>query len=118
MTKSFINCAVFFLFYGDGFSKIFKSAVYLDEIRRIIYNGCGNENPGKNGGTFMKGTKDMTIAQIIQIDQNIIPILMDAGMHCIGCPSAQGESLVEAAFVHGIDVDRLVDDINQFLASE
>ena len=38
--------------------------------------------------------------------------------HCIGCPSAQGESLVEAAFVHGIDVDRLVDDINQFLASE
>ena len=41
-----------------------------------------------------------------------------AGMHCIGCPSAQGESLVEAAFVHGIDVDRLVDDINQFLASE
>lgn len=66
----------------------------------------------------MKVTKDMTIAQIIQIDQNIIPILMDAGMHCIGCPSAQGESLVEAAFVHGIDVDRLVEEINQFLSAE
>ncbi|MDE6875936.1 MAG: DUF1858 domain-containing protein [Lachnospiraceae bacterium] len=66
----------------------------------------------------MKITKDMTIAQIIQIDQNIIPILMDAGMHCIGCPSAQGETLVEAAFVHGIDADRLVNDINQFLSAE
>jgi len=66
----------------------------------------------------MKVTKDMTIAQIIQIDQNIIPILMDAGMHCIGCPSAQGESLVEAAFVHGIDVDGLVEEINKFLAAE
>lgn len=66
----------------------------------------------------MKVTKDMTIAQIIQIDANIIPILMDAGMHCIGCPSAQGESLVEAAFVHGIDCDALVDEINKFLGAE
>ncbi len=66
----------------------------------------------------MEVTKDMTIAQVIQIDQNIIPILMDAGMHCIGCPSAQGESLVEAAFVHGIDVDKLVADINNFLSAK
>lgn len=66
----------------------------------------------------MKVTKDMTIAQVIQVDANIIPILMEAGMHCIGCPSAQGESLVEAAFVHGIDADELVDKINQFLAAE
>ena len=66
----------------------------------------------------MKVTKDMTIAQNIQIDQNIIPILRDQGMHCNGCPSAQGESLVEAAFVHGIDVDGLVEEINQFLAAE
>ncbi len=66
----------------------------------------------------MEVTKDMTIAQVIQLDQNIIPILMDAGMHCIGCPSAQGESLVEAAFVHGIDVDKLVADINNFLSAK
>lgn len=66
----------------------------------------------------MKVTKDMTIAQIIQVDQNIVPILMDAGMHCIGCPSAQGESLVEAAFVHGLDADKLVEDINKFLGAE
>lgn len=66
----------------------------------------------------MEVTKDMTIAQVIQLDQNIIPILIDAGMHCIGCPSAQGESLVEAAFVHGIDVDKLVADINNFLSAK
>jgi len=41
---------------------------------------------------------------------------MRAGMHCIGCPSAQGETLEEAAMVHGLDVDLLVDQINDYLA--
>ena len=53
-------------------------------------------------------TKDTLIGEAIRIDQGIIPILMGAGMHCIGCPSAQGESLAEAAMVHGIDADALV----------
>ncbi|NLY48764.1 MAG: DUF1858 domain-containing protein [Clostridiales bacterium] len=57
-------------------------------------------------------TKDMTIAQAIAIDQNIIPILLDIGMHCLGCPSAQAETLEEAAFVHGVDPDELIDRIN------
>lgn len=60
-------------------------------------------------------TKDMIIADIIQIDSNLIPVLMNAGMHCIGCPSAQGESLEEAAMVHGIDADQLVDVLNEYL---
>ena len=63
-----------------------------------------------------KVSKDMIIADLINIDQNIIAILMRAGMHCIGCPSAQGESLEEAAMVHGIDADMLVDQINEYLA--
>lgn len=63
-----------------------------------------------------KITKDMTIGQIIQVDQAIIPVLLDSGMHCLGCPSAQAESLEEAAMVHGIDVDKLVEDINKVLA--
>ncbi|MDD5934479.1 MAG: DUF1858 domain-containing protein [Clostridiales bacterium] len=66
----------------------------------------------------MKVSKDMTIHDIIQLDQGIIPILLDSGMHCIGCPSAQGESLEEAAMVHGIDVDQLVNQINAFLGAE
>ena len=37
-------------------------------------------------------SKDMTIGELLRVDENIVPILMRAGMHCIGCPSAQGES--------------------------
>lgn len=56
-------------------------------------------------------TKDMTIAQALRVDQNIIPVLLDIGMHCLGCPSAQGETLEEAAMVHGIDPDELMERI-------
>ena len=63
-------------------------------------------------------TKDMTIAEIISVDQGVIPILLNSGMHCIGCPSAQGESLEEAAMVHGMDADELVSAINEYLANK
>ncbi len=63
-------------------------------------------------------SKDMTIAEIIQTNQNIIPILLDSGMHCIGCPSAQGESLEEACMVHGIEVEDLLEQINSYLSAE
>lgn len=53
-------------------------------------------------------TKDMTIGEIIRTNEAVIPILINAGMHCVGCPSAQGESLEEAAMVHGMDVDDLM----------
>ena len=62
-----------------------------------------------------KISKDMTIGELIAMDTNIIGILMGAGMHCIGCPSSQGESLEEAAMVHGMDADLLVQQINDFL---
>lgn len=65
-----------------------------------------------------KITKDMIIADIVMADPNIIPILMREGMHCIGCPSAQGESLEEAALVHGMDPDVLVARLNNFLGEE
>ena len=60
-------------------------------------------------------TKDMIISDILKIDERAIPILMDAGMHCIGCPSAQGESLEEAAMVHGLDADEITDVLNDLL---
>ncbi len=56
--------------------------------------------------------KDMTIGEILRTNPNVAPILMEAGMHCLGCPSAQGESLEEAAFVHGMDIDELMAKIN------
>ena len=51
----------------------------------------------------------------IRDSPTIAPILMAAGMHCIGCPSAQGESLEDAAMVHGLDADILVNRINEYL---
>ena len=53
-------------------------------------------------------TKEMTIGEILRTKPEAAPVLMSAGMHCLGCPSAQGESLEEAAMVHGIDVDALM----------
>ena len=61
-------------------------------------------------------TKQMLIGELLQLDPNIAVVLMRAGMHCIGCPSSQMESLEEAAMVHGMDVDVLVEQINDFLA--
>lgn len=63
-------------------------------------------------------TRDMTIAQAIAVDQNVIPVLFEIGMHCLGCPSAQGETLEEAALVHGIDPDELMDRIAYHLGEE
>jgi len=62
--------------------------------------------------------KDMTIGELLQIDTGIIPILMDAGMHCVGCPSSQGETLEEAAIVHGLDVSVLTEKINAYLSAK
>lgn len=60
-------------------------------------------------------TKDMLIGEILKEDATIAPIMMAVGMHCIGCPASQGESLEEAASVHGLDSQDLVDKINEFL---
>ncbi len=62
-------------------------------------------------------TKDMTIAEIVKINYNIIAILLNAGMHCVGCPSAQGETLEEACMVHGLDVEPLLKQINAYLGA-
>lgn len=62
-----------------------------------------------------KINKDMIIAEILNVDVNLAGVLMGSGMHCIGCPSAQGETLEEACQVHGIDVNVLVDRLNEYL---
>lgn len=62
-----------------------------------------------------KVTKDTMIGELLQIDENIAPLLLNIGMHCLGCPSSQMETIAEAAMVHGIEPDALVEDINNFL---
>ena len=60
--------------------------------------------------------KDTRIGELLQINAAVAPILLEIGMHCLGCPASQGESIEEAAMVHGIDPDLLVARINAFLA--
>ena len=60
-------------------------------------------------------SKEMTIGQLIAQFPQVAPVLMSVGMHCLGCPSAQAETLEEAAMVHGIDPELLVEKINAFL---
>ena len=60
-------------------------------------------------------TKDMTIGEVLQINRGLAPVLMAGGMHCVGCPSSQGETLEEAAMVHGIETDLLLARLNAYL---
>ena len=60
--------------------------------------------------------KSMIISDILNVDPGMGPILMASGMHCIGCPSAQGESLEMAAEVHGLEADQLVAALNEYLS--
>ena len=64
-----------------------------------------------------KVSKDMVISDILQKDTDggIAAILMRAGMHCVGCPSAKSETLEQAGITHDMDVDSLVEEINLFL---
>lgn len=65
-----------------------------------------------------KISKDMLINDILAIDAGNAAILMAAGMHCIGCLAAAGESLEEAAAVHGLDAVELEQEINDYLAKK
>ena len=58
-------------------------------------------------------TKETTIGDILQIKPDAVPVLMEIGMHCIGCPSSVGETIEEAAMVHGVDADELVQKLNE-----
>ena len=59
-----------------------------------------------------KITKDTLIMDIVKINPEAVGILQSYGMHCLGCPAAQGESLEEACAVHGIDVESLIEKLN------
>ncbi len=62
-------------------------------------------------------TKQTTMGEMLEYDMGIAYVLMQAGMHCVGCPSSIGESLEEACVVHGLDADEVMAMINEYLAS-
>lgn len=58
-------------------------------------------------------TKDMTIGEVIDKKPNTVEILMGFGMGCVGCPSAQAESVEDAAQVHGLSLEALLEALNK-----
>ena len=60
-------------------------------------------------------TKDMLIGDILSKDIGISKFLLEIGMHCLGCPSARGETLEQACAVHGVDINALLEKINAYL---
>ena len=61
-------------------------------------------------------TKDMIIAEVLDNYPETAPLFLEIGMHCLGCPSARGESVEPACMVHGADVDTLIEKINAMIA--
>lgn len=59
-------------------------------------------------------TKDTIIGEVIMADEGVAPILMSAGLHCLGCALASGETIEEACQVHSMDCDALVESINDY----
>ncbi len=65
---------------------------------------------------MQKITKQTIIGDILDIDKSTSTYFLEMGMHCLGCPSARGETLEEACMVHGVNADELTDKINEHLA--
>ena len=61
-------------------------------------------------------TKEMTIREVLDIDRSTAPIMIEYGMHCMGCPFSRMESLETGCAAHGSDVNELVDRLNDYLA--
>ena len=65
----------------------------------------------------MEITKETTMGQMLEYDMGIAYVLMQCGMHCVGCPSSIGESLEEACAVHGLEADAVLAEIQAYLSS-
>ena len=66
----------------------------------------------------MEITKNTTMGEMLEFDRGIAVILMQNGMHCVGCPASIGETLEEACMVHGIDCDAVLAQIKEYLANK
>lgn len=61
----------------------------------------------------MEIKKDMTIGELLEKAPEKAEILLNAGMHCLGCPASQAETIEEACEVHGIDVEEIISELNK-----
>lgn len=62
--------------------------------------------------------KTMTIREVLELDPGMARIMMNYGLHCLGCPHATAESLEQAGMVHGINVDEMIEKLNEFMTDK
>ena len=86
-------------------------------MRNGTVHSAHSVKPWKNdkAGNTLEITKATTMGQILDYDLGIADVLVKVGMHCVGCPSSIHESLEEACQVYGLDVDRVLQSIHQYL---
>ncbi len=63
-------------------------------------------------------TKEMTIQEVVQSNPETIRVFMEHGLHCVGCSIARYENIEQGALAHGIDVDKLIEDLNKVAGGE
>lgn len=63
-------------------------------------------------------TNKTTIGEVLAMDMGTAKFFLEMGMHCLGCPSSQGETIEEACMVHGLESQELIDKLNAFLADK
>jgi hybrid cluster-associated redox disulfide protein len=83
---------------------------FIDKIKKIF-------NIRKESQK-MTVTKETLIGDILDFDVETARFFFEIGMHCLGCPSASGETVEEACAVHGVDADELIAKINMFLGNK
>ena len=114
----------FYSYEWQAFIRNYSDTLTGDIMEEIKDTEVLNEETAAENGSSAKDdqvlethgiTADMTLGEIMQVKPEIVPILMDAGMHCVSCPAALMETLEEAAIVHGILIDELMDYIKESL---
>jgi len=76
------------------------------------------ERKQSKGEIKMTINKDTIIGSILDVAPDTAPFFLEMGMHCLGCPSARGETIEQACMVHGVNADELVAKINAFLENK
>ncbi len=90
----------------------------VDKPRKIGYNIIIKKFMKLKEIKKMKVTKDSIIGEVLDFDRETAKFFLEIGMHCLGCPSARGESIEMACEVHGTDADALVEKINEFIEAK
>ncbi len=80
--------------------------------KKTVENEVKNDDQ-KTGDEKVVITKDMLVTDAMMLNPNLAPVLMEAGMYCFSCPASMGETIEEAAMVHGFDVDDILEAVNR-----